>query len=118
MFWECHQVLRRGGVVRIITLDLSQLLAQYAPTLSPQQQEYLEWMRETITPKTTEPSAVFATHTFLRSWGHHFIYDETTLHGAMQEGCCSDIRRCNGGGRPNPSRCNLANVKRQPEGLL
>src|SRR5580658_5791909 len=46
MLQECHRVMRRGGVIRVITPDLAVILGLYSSSLCADQQRYLLWLRQ------------------------------------------------------------------------
>jgi predicted SAM-dependent methyltransferase len=86
MLRECYRVMRRGGVIRIVTPNLSAILGLFGPELSAEEDRYLQWFCHTFAPvrPTTAASAINA---MFRLWGHQFIYDEPTLIGAILRAC-------------------------------
>ena len=118
MVTECYRVLRKGGVIRLVTPDLAAVLGIYSAQLSPTQQAYLDWMARTFTPESPTPSAIHVINAMFRLWGHQFLYDESTLSQALHDAGFKNVRRC----RLDESDCvqlrDLANSTRYPPGLL
>jgi predicted SAM-dependent methyltransferase len=118
MLQECHRVMRRGGVIRVITPDLAVILGLYSSSLCADQQRYLLWLRQTFVPQECPPNAVSAINAMFRLWGHQFIYDEETLSEAMCAAGFSSVTRRFIGDSDHPDLQNLGNEQRYPEGLL
>lgn len=72
---DCRRALRPGGVIRISTPDLAQLLDCYRSGTIDLWRD-LGWMPETPCRMMNEA---------LRLWGHQFIYDEAELRGLLEE---------------------------------
>lgn len=89
-FKECHRVLQPGGVFRLLTPDLGQLLSMYA-----RQDDRLRelWLREVGIPLQTGTlgEVVNLAMTFA---GHRFFYDEETLRALMEPIGFSLVRVC------------------------
>ena len=117
MLRECYRVMRRGGVIRVITPNLSAILGLYSPVLSAEQERYLQWFCQTFTPDRP-PSASSAINAMFRLWGHQFIYDEQTLADAMRTAGFNSVARYPISHSNHPELQNLANESRYPEGLL
>lgn len=80
---EIRRVLRPGGVLRLTTPDLKKIIALYqdnndAITWS----EYRRYFGEATWPQE-RPCQVF--NTYLRHWGHKYIYDEEDLTAKLLE---------------------------------
>lgn len=118
MLQECHRVMRRGGVIRVVTPDLAVILGLYGSNLCADQQRYLLWLRQTFVPQESPPNAVSAINAMFRLWGHQFIYDEETLSEAMRAAGFSSVTRRFIGDSDHPDLQNLGNEQRYPEGLL
>ena len=118
MLRECHRVMRTGGVIRVTTPDLAVLLGLYATPLSERQHRYLSWFCQTFLPHEPTPNAVAAINAHFRMWGHQFVYDETTLAGALREAGFTSVRRRPLTESDHAALRNLENVDRYPEGLL
>ena len=118
MLRECHRILRPGGVVRIVTPNLPQIIGLYGSITADTQKQYLDWMAATFTPEAPEPKAVFVINTFFQSWGHRFLYDEATLRGVFRQAGFEDLRVCSLGQSDHSDLKGLENVHRYPPGLL
>jgi predicted SAM-dependent methyltransferase len=118
MLRECHRVMRKGGVIRVITPDLAAIIGLYRSNLCDDQQEYLMWFCKTFVPQDCPPKATFAINAMFRQWGHQFIYDEETLADAMHTAGFSSVTRWLLGESDHPDLQNLGNEQRYPEGLL
>ena len=118
MLRECHRVLRKGGVIRVVTPDLAVITSLYRGNLSADQKKYLSWFCQTFVPAEYPPNAVSAINAMFHLWGHRFIYDEATLADAMRAAGFSSVTRrllCDSG---RYDLQNLGNEQRYPEGLL
>ena len=80
---ESLRVLRPGGRIRIATPDLNKIIALKRPDLMDTEREYLAWQTAQI-PDAIEGSPCFTINTFVRAWGHTFIYDFDTLSQLLQ----------------------------------
>jgi len=92
MLGECCRILRPGGRIRIATPDLRFLIELYSPQKSDLQQRYIAWAAATFFPEIGIPEDVFVINNFFRAWGHKFIYDFSSLSGAMREGGFDQIQ--------------------------
>ncbi len=117
MLRECYRVMRPGGVIRVITPDLSAILGLYGRELSAEQERYLIWFCQTFVPERA-PSAAFAINAMFRLWGHQFIYDEQRLADAMHSAGFESITRYPISHSDHPELQNVVNDKRYPDGLL
>lgn len=118
MLRECHRVMRKGGVIRVITPDLAAILGLYSSDLCADQQEYLLWFCQTFVPRECPPNAASAINAMFRLWGHQFIYDEETLANTMRAAGFSSVTRWLIGDSNHPDLRDLGNEQRYPEGLL
>ena len=118
MLRECYRVLRKEGVIRVVTPNFAAITGLYKGRLSSDQEKYLEWFCETFVPKECPKSAVSVVNTMFRSWGHQFIYDEDTLGKAMLAAGFGAITRCTLGKSDQAALMALENERRYPEGLL
>ena len=100
---ECRRILRGGGVVRVATPDLSNILALLSASRS-ETEAYLSWAVETFdtVPKSPFPKAPGVINNFFRSWGHQFIYDAETLRTAMEQAGLIGIKQCKVGESAHP----------------
>lgn len=117
MLRECYRVMRPGGAIRMITPDLSVILALHSRELSAEQERYLQWFCQTFVPERP-PSAASAINAMVRLWGHQFIYDEQTLAGAMRSAGFNSITRYPISRSGYPHFNHLVHEQRYPEGLL
>jgi len=82
MLRECRRVLRSGGILRVATPDLAQLLGLFNNKLSQIQRRYIKYLTDNYAPDTNyRPCHVI--NIAFRTWGHQFIYDEVTLGDAL-----------------------------------
>jgi predicted SAM-dependent methyltransferase len=81
---ECGRVLRPGGRIRVATPSLERLIRLYDPKLSDVQRRYLLWSIDEFAPHADVPLPGFVLNTFLRAWGHEFVYDAATLRHALE----------------------------------
>jgi predicted SAM-dependent methyltransferase len=117
MLRECYRAMRRGGVIRVITPNLSAILGLYGPGLSAEQDRYLQWFCQTFTPERP-PSAASAINAMFRLWGHQFIYDEQMLADAMRSAGFKSVTQYPISHSDHPELRDLVNERRYPEGLL
>lgn len=91
MLAECKRVLKPGGVVRIATPNLRNIIGLItSPT--PETNRYLDWSLEKFQLPTGQyPKAPIVINTFFHSWGHQFLYDPETLTQAMTQSGFHDI---------------------------
>ena len=118
MLRECFRVMRPGGVVRISTPRLGFLLDLFQSDQTDIQSRYLRWATEAWSPWAPEPRPCFVFNSFVRSWGHQFIYDEETLSRAMQVSGFITVIRCESGDSRHEALRGLENEQRLPEGFL
>jgi len=118
MLQECHRVMRKGGVIRLITPDLAAILGLYSGDLCADQQKYLSWFCQTFVPQECPPNAASAINAMFHLWGHQFIYDEETLADTMRAAGFSSVTRWPIGDSDHLDLQNLGNEQRYPEGLL
>jgi predicted SAM-dependent methyltransferase len=93
MLAECHRVLRPGGILRTATPDLSALVGLCTADKDELQERYLRRFIDRMDlPKIYRGSVVL--NTFLRSWGHRFVYDAETLAEQLALAGFTDVVRC------------------------
>lgn len=85
MLKECFRILKPGGVIRIVTPSIEFLCRMFQGYLSPIEKEYVDWAQRQMTPNAPASLPSFVFNTFVRSWGHTFIYDRPTLKLTMQD---------------------------------
>lgn len=118
MLRECHRVMRPGGVIRIVTPDLAAAIGLYNDNRSAIQQKYLSYFMATFLPNCRPVTAVFALNAMFRLWGHQFIYDKSTLAGALAVVGFKSVKRERLGISDHPELTNLENTQRYAAGLL
>jgi predicted SAM-dependent methyltransferase len=102
MLREIHRVLRPGGKLRITTPDLQKVIAIYEdrnPVIS--RSDYERHLEE-ATYGTPHPHAANVLNTFMRAWGHQFVYDEDDLIAKLGEAGFVEIHRVNPGESSDP----------------
>lgn len=141
MLKECFRVLRPGGKIRIATPDVEQLaglftdepdeiqrrylelsateiLGLYSDELSPIQKHLPEWALNPEHIRRQYPSpgrdtAAFTVNHFFRSYDHRFLFDRTTLSGALAEAGFQNIRFCTPGVSDDPELSGLESHSKQ-----
>ena len=101
LLFEMRRVLRTGGIARIATPDLSDLVQIYldqSPTTSLE--EYARYM-DTLRPGPHDRPAQVLNGT-LRSWGHAYVYDEADLTTKLQQAGFGAIVRVQPGVSEHP----------------
>ncbi len=90
---ECHRVLRPGGVLRLTTPDLRKVITIYEDTNpAVPLADYLRFLDETL-PGQAHPRAAQMLNTYMRAWGHRFIYDEQDLSAKLLEAGFASVTR-------------------------
>lgn len=117
MLRECHRVLKDGGIIRVVTPDLTSLAALCCQPLTDLQARYLEWFCNACMPQAGVTPAV-ALNAQFRFWGHQFLYDEQTLTALLRRAGFGEIRRCALMESPHSELRNLENIGRYPDGFL
>lgn len=130
MLKECFRVLRPGGKIRIATPDVEQLMGLLSSDLTEEQRRYLELSANQILglysdelspiqkhlpewaldpehirrqyPSPGRDTAAFTVNHFFRSYDHRFLFDRTTLSGALAEAGFQNIRFCTPGVSDDP----------------
>jgi predicted SAM-dependent methyltransferase len=114
---ECFRVLRRGGTVRLVTpsLEFLRLLLEGAP--DPRHEAYFEFYRRHHRINGPLSAAHLVNH-FVRSWGHQFIYDRSSLRELLLHAGFQDVEEPALSESSNPLLRRLAKTDRMPEGML
>jgi SAM-dependent methyltransferase len=93
MLRECRRVLKKGGVLRVATPDMTVALG-LSPRPSEEGLRYLRWMSESFLPEiSSEVRAASVINLVFRGWGHEFIYDETALEWSLRQAGFTDVKR-------------------------
>lgn len=69
-------------------------------------------------PSFPKPLPGFVFNTFVRAWGHEFIYDRETLRLALELSGFINIKECDIMKSGHDFFKNLENIKRMPDGYL
>jgi predicted SAM-dependent methyltransferase len=88
---ECFRILKKGGVVRSSTPDLSFLVEFYCND-SGDNRQYLKWASDFYWRLPIYSKAIVV-NKYFRSWGHQFIYDYELLRIMCREIGFSDVTR-------------------------
>ena len=78
---ECHRVLEAGGVLRLSTPDLKELIAQYHAGRLDYWGD-MDW-------KPASPAQLI--NQGMRLWGHQFVFDQAELEAVVREAGFSKI---------------------------
>jgi predicted SAM-dependent methyltransferase len=103
---ESLRILRPGGRVRIATPDLNKIIALKRSDLTNTEREYLAWQTAQI-PNAIDGSPCFTINTFVRAWGHAFIYDFDTLKQILERNGYTDVQEYVPGESDVPALRNL-----------
>jgi predicted SAM-dependent methyltransferase len=114
MLTESFRVLKRSGKIRISTPNLAFLVDLTRPNKSDLQRAYIKWAANAYTSGAPDDNEVFVINNFVRDWGHTFIYDESTLRGAMTLAGFKTVTKCDLRESKDAALCNLENEKRLP----
>lgn len=117
MLAECFRVLKPGGVIRLVTPSIEFLFGLFNPATQTER-DYVVWAQRLLTPGAPAPLAAFVFNTFVRSWGHTFIYDRPSLRLALERAHFSAIEEQKISVSPHPFLNNLEAVYRMPPGFL
>lgn len=97
---EVNRCIRPGGVVRIATPDLANVVRMYGD------QTFLDVpyaTRDVLEPTAAEALALFGSsygtkgerlNIFMYGWGHRYLYDEEDLTRVLAEAGFTNMRRC------------------------
>jgi predicted SAM-dependent methyltransferase len=118
MLSECHRVLKNIGKIRISTPDLQFLIDLYRDDKSELQRQYIKWATDERIKSAPYYDDTFVINSFVRDWGHLFIYDEKTLRSSLEKAGFTQIVRCDLSESKDGALRNLENEKRMPKGFL
>lgn len=97
MLEECFRVLRNGGVLRIATPDLNNMVRLLTDRTADETTRYSQWLNKTFGDayaKKYFDNPCIAFNLAMHEWGHQFIFDEFTLRQLLNEVGFVDIVRC------------------------
>lgn len=117
MLQECYRTLRPGGVLRLVTPDLDQILGLRSKG-SCQSNEYVAFFHSAFSRNSFPKTAVGAINAHFRLWGHQFLYDEVTLRESLEACGFRDVSRRALMSSTEEALQNLENENRYPPGLL
>jgi hypothetical protein len=80
--------------------------------------DYIVWAQKAMTPDAPASLPSFVFNTFVRSWGHTFIYDRPTLRLILEEAGFLRVQECRISVSQDDFLCNLEAVYRMPAGFL
>jgi predicted SAM-dependent methyltransferase len=115
---ECYRILIPGGKIRISTPNLAFVIDLARTEKSELQRAYIEWTSQQYVGNVQGDKTAFVINYFVRGWGHTFIYDESTLRGAMTITGFTEIVKCDLQESEYPALRNLENERRLPPGFL
>lgn len=118
MLTECHRVLKNNGKIRISTPNIQFLIDLYTEDKSELQNEYIKWSTDNYIKAAPYYYETFVLNTFVREWGHLFIYDERILRSSMEKAGFTKIHRCELRESEEELLRNLENEKRMPQEFL
>lgn len=118
MLRECRRVLRPGGTIRIATPSIEFLIGLFRPDCSMRERDYIEWAQRTLTPTAPAALPAFVFNTFVRSWGHVFIYDRASLRLALEGTGFCDVEEVPISHSRHAMLQNRESVHRMPPGYL
>jgi len=83
---DCYRILKKGGVIRISTPDLSFLLRYFSQdAMSDIQYNYLKKIIDQNHGDIGIYHPTILLNRFLRDWGHQFIYDKDVLTHLLEK---------------------------------
>jgi predicted SAM-dependent methyltransferase len=118
MLFECHRVMRDGGIIRVSTPNLAFLIDLYKEEKSALQKEYIKWETNQFIHFAPYEDATFVINNYVRDWGHQFIYDEKTLTASLERAGFRCVTRCELNESRHKALQSLENEDRMPAGFL
>lgn len=93
MLSESARILKSGGILRLATPDLAQIIAVYTQPSAPAQQAYIRWIMDNFRPRVGEYNPAHVINQSFHGWRHKFIYDEETLVQALEAAGFTSVTR-------------------------
>jgi predicted SAM-dependent methyltransferase len=118
MLRECRRILRAGGVIRLVTPDLTFLRTLLEPPHAPQVTDYIAYSHQEHKVEGPPGSGVHVFNHFMRAWGHQFIYDQSSLFKLLDEADFHDVVGRSLDFSPHAALQGLAMTSRMPPGFL
>ena len=87
---ECFRILKKDGVIRIVTPDLQTILNLYNNTTA-ENDRYIQHIISNFIPNAPYNPEVFVINNAFRNWGHQFLYDKATLINLLTDVGFKDI---------------------------
>jgi predicted SAM-dependent methyltransferase len=106
MLKECYRVLKPGGVLRVVTPNIRFLLELFSSNKTAIQQKYISSYKK-FYDGFDMVNEVMVINTFLKEWGHQFVYDEDTLFFILKQAGFNEISRHKVGESSVPELKNL-----------
>lgn len=106
---ESYRILKPGGILRLATPDLAQIMKLYSQPDGEEQQAYRRWIMETFLPDIDSDQPSFVINRSFSGWGHLFIYDRETMTWCLERAGFRDIRWVEPGSSDDPNLTNLEN---------
>jgi predicted SAM-dependent methyltransferase len=117
MVKECHRILKPGGLIRLVTPDLSFLKTLLETPTPPHLEPYLEYSRTAYQLENAATGVDVFNH-FMRAWGHQFIYDVDALSAVLGGAGFINITTRELTQSPHERFRRLAKTDRMPDGML
>lgn len=92
MLTEARRVMKPGGVIRIATPSIGFLIGLFSHDRSQLADQYIESQCKKFYKDVPRVLPGFVFNTFVRAWGHTFIYDRQTLRLALEQAGFLNIR--------------------------
>jgi len=118
MLRECFRVLKPGGAIRIATPSIGFLIGLFSNDKTQLANEYVEWFCRQNVQDCPHILPSFVFNTFVRFWGHRFIYDRQTLRLALELNGFMNPKECEIMQSEHTMLRNLENIDRLPPGFL
>jgi predicted SAM-dependent methyltransferase len=85
MLRECRRILQADGALRIATPNLLKLVEPFDTNRSAAADRWIQWALKFNDLPASDNPACFVLNTYMRNWGHTFLYDPCTLRNAVEE---------------------------------